>query len=151
MFRIVAAIALVAVLAVGGGIIATTAYQAGLSAAVTTSVADGVTTVAPVVVQPYGWGWGWGGPGFGFFGFLFFLFFLFIVIGLIRAIAFGGRGRGGWGGPGWGGPDGPGGPGRHGGHGWSRAHDTFEDWHREAHSDGAPRPPTASTPPTPSA
>ena len=36
MPRIFAAILLVAVLAIGGGIIATTAYQAGLSTAVTT-------------------------------------------------------------------------------------------------------------------
>jgi hypothetical protein len=147
MFRIVAAIVLVAVLAVGGGIIATTAYQAGLSTAVTAAAADGATTVAPVVVPAYGWGWGWGGPGFGFFGFLFFLFFLFIVIGLIRAVVFGGRGRRGWG-PGW---DGQGGPGDHRGHGWSRAHDTFEAWHREAHQDPTTPRPSTSQPPAPPA
>ena len=47
MRRLIAAILLVAVLAVGGGIIATTAYQAGLSTAVTTAP-GGATVVAPV-------------------------------------------------------------------------------------------------------
>ena len=51
MFRIVAAIVLVAVLAVGGGIIATTAYQAGLSARRSPqAVTEGATVVTPVVV-----------------------------------------------------------------------------------------------------
>ncbi len=56
MPRIVAAIVLVAVLAVGGGIIATTAYQAGVSSAVTTTVGTTATgtVVAPVVVPAYG-------------------------------------------------------------------------------------------------
>ena len=59
MPRIVAAIVLVAVLAVGGGIIATTAYQAGVSSAVTTTVGTTATgtVVAPVVVPAYGVGW----------------------------------------------------------------------------------------------
>ena len=99
MPRIVAAIVLVAVLAVGGGIIATTAYQAGVSSAVTTTMGTTATgtVVAPVVVPAYGVGW-WHPFGFigGFFGFLFFLFFLFLVFGLIRAIVWGGRGRRGW-------------------------------------------------------
>ncbi len=106
MSRIIAAIVLVAVLAVGGGIVATTAYQAGLNTAVTTTVTDGTTVVTPVVAPyAYGIGYGWHpfGFGFGFFGFLFTLFFLFLVFGLIRALIFGAdRGRrGGWGGPGW--------------------------------------------------
>jgi hypothetical protein len=140
MFRIVAAIVLVAVLAVGGGIIATTAYQAGVAATVTTAAAAAGAVVAPVVVPAYGYGWG--GPGFGFFGFLFALFFLFVVLGLIRAVVFGGRHGGRW-----------------DGHGWdaaerdtrmrSRFHGTFEDWHREAHATDD-RPP-AGPPATPSA
>ena len=77
--RIIAAIVLVAVLAVGGGIIATTAYQAGVNTAVTQAAADGATVVNPVVVPAYGYGWHPFGFGFGFFGFLFTLFFLFIV------------------------------------------------------------------------
>ncbi len=102
MPRVIAAILLVAVLAIGGGLIATTAYQAGLSTAVTTASAAGATVVAPVVVPAYGYGWGWH-PGFGIFGFLAALFFLFIVFGLIRAIVWrGGPGRhGGWGRGGW--------------------------------------------------
>ena len=49
MRRIIPAIVLVAVLALGGGLIATTAYQAGLSTAVTTATGSGAA-VAPVVV-----------------------------------------------------------------------------------------------------
>ncbi len=131
MPRIVAAIILVAVLAVGGGIIATTAYQAGLSTAVTTAAVGSGAVIAPVVIPAYGWGAGPFGPGFGFFGFLFSLFFLFLVIGLIRAVIFGGRRGGGWG------------PGMdrdaRQAHFASRFHGTFEDWHREAHAHpGAP-------------
>ena len=123
MPRILAAILLVAVLAIGGGIIATTAYQAGLSTAITTATGSAGTAVTPVVVPAYGYGYGPGwhpGFGFGFFGFLATLFFLFIVFALIRAIFWrGGPGRRGWGPGGWGGygygkgPDGSGhGPGR---------------------------------------
>lgn len=144
MPRIVAAIVLVAVLAVGGGIIATTAYQAGVSNAVTTTVAtsDTGTVVAPIVVPAYGYGWHPFGFVGGFFGFLFFLFFLFLVFGLIRAILWGGHARRGWGG-GWG----PGGRDAARSHWESRAHDTFDTWHREAHT-GAPT--TAGDPAGPS-
>ena len=106
MPRIIAAIVLVAVLALGGGLIANTAYQAGLSTAVTTAAGSGAV-VAPVVVPPYAYGYGYGHPfGFGIFGFLGGLFFLFIIFGLLRAIFWrGGYGRrGGWGPGGWGGP-----------------------------------------------
>ena len=58
MPRIIAAILLVAVLALGGGIIASTAYQAGVNTAVTTATASGAP-VAPVVVPPYAYGYGW--------------------------------------------------------------------------------------------
>ena len=132
MSRFIAAILLVAVLAVGGGIIATTAYQAGVNTAVTTTGTGG-TVVAPVVVPGYGYGWHPFGWGFGFFGLLATLFFVFIVFALIRAIFWRGGpgGRGGPGRRGWGGPDGS-------GHSpWAyRAHDTFDDWHKRAHADG---------------
>ena len=105
MRRIVPAILLITLLVIGGGIIANTAYQAGLSTAVTTAAANGATVVAPVPAYGYGYGYGYGwhpfGFGFGIFGFVFGLFFLFLIFGLIRAIFWGGRR--GWGG-GWGGP-----------------------------------------------
>jgi hypothetical protein len=136
MPRIVAAIVLVAVLAVGGGIIATTAYQAGVSNAVTTAVGTTATgtVVAPVIVPAYGYGWHPFGFVGAFFGFLFFLFFLFLVFGLIRAIVWGGHARRGWAGHGWGPGWGPGGPDAARGHWESRAHGTFDAWHREAHA-----------------
>jgi hypothetical protein len=154
MRRIVPAILLIAVLAIGGGLIANAAYQAGVNTAVTTAVANG-GTVAPVVVPAYGYGYGYGshlfGFGFGIFGLLFTLFFVFIVFGLLRAIFFGGRrgwGPGGWGPGGWGGP---GGPGNHGhGHGnernpWiERFGPTFEEWHRRAHRSESSNEPPAS-------
>ena len=137
MRRIIPAILLIAVLAIGGGVIASTAYQAGLQTAVTTASGD---TVTPVVVPVYGYGWHPFGFGFGFLGFLGTLLFIVIVFGLIRAIAYGGRHRH-WGGSGWGpgGPTGPGGPGagRPGGSRYDRweavLHQDFDDWHRHAH------------------
>ena len=151
MRRFIAAILLIAVLAIGGGLIATTAYQAGLSTAVTTVTGSGGAVVTPVVIPAYGYGYGWQPFGFmsGIFGSLATIFFLFIVFGLLRAVFFrGGHGRhGGWG---------PGGPGGWAGHGhghdgngrsrWeTRAHETFDDWHGRAHAD----PPGATTPPDP--
>jgi hypothetical protein len=154
MPRTIAAILLIAVLAIGGGLIATTAYQAGLNTAVTTAVAAGGTVVAPV--PAYGWGYGMGygfhpfGAGFGFFGFLGTLLFLVLVFALIRAVFFrGGPGRRGWG-PGSGG--GPGAWGGPGGHGHSRGRnfwesrfgESFEEWHRQAHE-----PQSSTEPPAP--
>ena len=49
MPRFLAAILLVAVLALGGGLIANAAYQAGVNTAVTTATASGAPVVAPVV------------------------------------------------------------------------------------------------------
>src|SRR5262245_54337565 len=153
MSRVIAAILLIAVLVLGGGIIATTAYNAGVTAGTTvTTTTDGATTVAPVVVAPYAYGWhGWGW-GWGFFGFLFFLFFLFIVFGLIRAIFWGGRR--GWGGGGWGGGYGPGGyygwkdPNGRGR--WESGNDRFDEWHRRAHGESPTTPDSSqSGPPTP--
>ena len=155
MRRVIAAILLVAVLAIGGGIIANTAYQAGLSTAVTTTTASGATVVTPVVVPAYGYGIGWHPFGFGFGLFWLFgtLFFLFIVFALIRAILWrGGPGRrGGWGPGGWGGPGGPGTSGRRPfAAGRSRAHDTFDDWHRRAHQPTPPVPTPPTDPASPS-
>lgn len=140
MRRLIAAILLVAALAIGGGIIASTAYQAGLSTAVTTATGAGATVVAPVVVPAYGFGYGWNPFGW-VFGLFATVFFLLIVFGLLRAIFWrGGPGRGGWGGTGW---DGAG----HGRSRWdARAYETFNDWHRRAHGDA---PATDSTDPTP--
>jgi hypothetical protein len=104
--RVLAVIALVAVLGgIGIGV-----YNAGVNEGLTqAAIAAQAAGEDPAVVIPpyagqYGYGWG-GGPGFGFFGFLFAILFLFLVFGLVRA-AFGwgrwnGHGRGGPGG--WGG------------------------------------------------
>jgi hypothetical protein len=142
---------IVAAIVVGGGIVAQTAYQAGLSTALTTAAAhapDG-TVVTPVAPGPYGYpygygygpGWGWG-HGFSIFGFLGTLLVIFIIIGLLRAAFWRGRG---WGGGGWGRGYGKwGGPGRWGDPSQSGDpnHDprspfrqTFEDWHRESHGE----------------
>jgi hypothetical protein len=119
---------IVAALVVGGGLIATAAYQAGVSTAVTTVAATApegtvVTPVVPAYGYPYGYGygpgWGWHG-GFPFFGILVGLFFLFLFIGLLRA-AFG-RGRG------WGGPGG----GYYGRGGWGHDHNSERPWERQA-------------------
>ena len=96
MRAIAITILVLALVVIGGGVIAATAYQAGLQTAV---IAEGGAVVTPVVVNGAGWGWGWG-PGFGFLGFFGFLLVLFLVFGLIRAIA--GPRRGHWGGPGHG-------------------------------------------------
>jgi hypothetical protein len=106
--RVVAVLALVAVLAgIGIGV-----YNAGVNEGLTQAAlaaqaaGEDPAVVVPPYAGPYGYGYGWGGgPGFGFFGFLFAILFLFLIFGLVRA-AFGwgrwnGRGRGGPGG--WGG------------------------------------------------
>ena len=142
---------IVAAVVVGGAFVAQTAYQAGLSTAITTVAADAPdgTVVRPVApgAYPYGYGYGFGpgwswGHGFSIFGFLGTLLVIFLIIGLLRAAFWGGRG---WnGGPGrWGGPGGPGGWGDHDPR--SRFHRTFEDWHREAHGETSGT--TTSTPP----
>ncbi len=118
--RVLAAIALVAVLAgIGIGI-----YNAGVNEGLTqAALAAQAAGEDPAVVIPpyaghYGYGWG-GGPGFGFFGFLFAILFLFLIFGLVRA-AFG---WGRWNGGGRGGPGGWGG-GRE---------ERIAEYHRELH------------------
>lgn len=153
MGRTVAVVLLIALLAIGGGLIATTAYQAGLNSAVTTTVANGTTVVAPVA--GYGWGYGWHpfGVGFGIFGFLGTLIFIILVFALLRAIFWGGRR--GWGPGGWG-PDHHGGDPRWGRNPWiDRFGPGFEEWHRRAHESGtaatgsSDQPPTSNTGSTP--
>ena len=138
--RIVFGILLTIVLVLGGGLIAASAYQAGLAS----GLSQGASTVAVPVVA---YGYGWQPFGFGLFGFLGVLFFLFIVFGLIRAVVgWGGPGRGGWGGRGGHGhgPGSSGGPGSDGPGGWrsgpweQHAHETFDDWHRRAHNETNP-------------
>jgi hypothetical protein len=149
MRRIIPAILLIALLAIGGGLIANSAYQAGLSTAVTTATGGG-TVVVPAYGYGYGYGWHPFGFGFGFFGFLGTLLFIFLIVGLLRAIFFrGGPGRrGGWG-PGWGG--GPGGwnggthePDRVRNFWESRFGESFEEWHRKTHDAGSSTEPPAS-------
>lgn len=145
MNRTVAAIVLVAVLAIGGGLIAATAYQAGVGTAVTTAVAEGGNVVTTVPAWGYGPGYGWhpGAFGFGIFGLVFGLFFLFLIFGLIRAVFWGGR-------RGWG-PGGRGGPGHHGDaygrNPWiDRLGPSFDEWHRRAHDgDSSSEPPASNT------
>jgi hypothetical protein len=120
MRAVLITILILSLVLIGGGAIANTAYQVGLQTAV---IAEGGAVVTPVVVHGAGWGWG---PGFGLFGFFGFLLVLFLVFGLIRAIA--GPRRGGWGGP-----------NGHGPGSWeSRAHERFETWHRESHTNDTP-------------
>ncbi len=115
VFRVLAALLLVAV-AIGIG---TTVYNTGVSAGLAEAAQQAAASGDPVPVNPYGYGYGapylhgpFGG-GFGFFGIIFWILGVFLIIGLVRA-AFG---RGRWGGPG-------GGRGRHG---------MGEEWHRELH------------------
>lgn len=148
MGRLFAAILLVAVLAIGGGFVASTAYQAGLDTAVTTVAGATGAVVTPVVVPAYGYGYGPHpfGFGFGILGFFGTLFFLFIVFGLIRAILWrGGPHRHGWGRDGW---SEPGTPGRSHSPWEARGREAFDAWHRRAHDD-QPRPPTPPTPTDP--
>jgi hypothetical protein len=154
---------IVGAIVVGGGLVAQAAYQAGLNTAITTAAANAPagTVVTPVAPGGYGYpygygygpGWGWG-HGFSIFGFLGTLLVIFIIVGLLRAAFWRGRGWGGGWGSGygkWGGPGGPGGPGRWGDPNHdprSRFHQTFEDWHREAHGESTGSTgSTGSTPP----
>jgi hypothetical protein len=126
--RIVAAIALVGLLVVGG----ITAYNAGVSEGIAEAAraAAAAGEEAPVVVPPYAYGYGWGHwGGFGFFGILFWIFGIFLFFALLRA-AFG------WGR--WGGGNGPRG-------GWGDRRERLAEFHRELHRDtDAPSAPSGS-------
>ena len=152
MRRVIPAILLIALLAIGGGLIANAAYDAGVNTAVTTAVGNGAQ-VAPVVVPPYGYGYGYGwhpfGFGFSIFGLLFGLFFLFVIFGLIRAILWGGHrgwGPGGRGGPGrWGEPRHHGSDASYERNPWiDRFGPSFEEWHRRAHGPEPAKEPPAT-------
>jgi hypothetical protein len=130
LFRVIAALAVVAlVVLIGFGI-----YNAGVSEGMAEAGRQAVASGAPAPVYaypgPYAGHWGF---GFGFFGIIFWIVGIFLVFALLRA-AFGwGRWRGGPGygyghDHGWGGPGGPGG--------------RLEDWHRRAHESesGASKP-----------
>lgn len=119
IFRVVAALLLIAV-AVGLG---TAAYNAGVSAGLDEAARAAAASGAPAPVA-YPYGPYWHGPwGFGFFGIIFFVFGIFLFFGLLRAIfgwgRWSGRGPGGHWRGGW---DGPGG-----------RREMVEEWHRELH------------------
>lgn len=142
--RILIGMVVVLLLVAGAVGVGAMAYRAGV---VQGAIASGQFDVVPgdgrgpdmmFYAMPFGhghMGWGWGG-GFGFLRCLFPLFGLFLLLALFR-LAFGHR-RWGWGGgPGrWGGP----------GMGWgSESHPVppaFEEWHRRAHGETPPAPPT---------
>ncbi len=140
--RAIAAILLIVVLAIGGGVIATTAYQAGLDSAISSSITSG-SVVTPVIV-PYGPAWH--GAGFGVFDLFVTLFFVFVVFALLRLVFFRGMWRrGGWN---------PGAMRSDHGHGGSwgqpswegRARETFDTWHRLAHDGSSGQPSDPSKP-----
>ena len=132
VFRVLAALLLVAV-AVGIG---TMVYNAGVTAGLAEAARQAVASGDPAPVVTYGYGHPYGpyfhgpfGGGFGFVGIFFWVLGIFLIIGLARA-AFG-RGRG------WG-------PGRGGHGGWDGGRrEMVEEWHREMHRgdpEGGPRP-----------
>jgi hypothetical protein len=119
IFRVVAALLLVAVL-IGVG---TSLYNAGVTAGLAEAARQAAASGGQAPVVPY---YGYGAPyfhgpfggGFGFFGIIFLILGFFLIFGLIRA-AFGG---GSWGSRG---PRGP--------IGWGGRREMVEDWHRELH------------------
>jgi len=129
IFRFVAALLLVGLLAVVGVSI----YNAGVSAGIATDIGSAIASGAPVPAGYYhgpyvGQPWG---HGFGFGGFLLGLLFLFLFFGLLRAVF-------GWGR--WGHYRGDGGPSR-----WRSRRDYFEDWHKELHGEKPDTPPADKT------
>ncbi len=111
-------------------IVGVVAYQAGWSAGAATQIPAGAAAAVPYYYY---------GPhffGFGIFGFLFFLFLLFV---LFRILAFG-RGWGyrggyrGWGKGGYGGGQGGSIP--------PAIDERMQEWHRRAHGEPAPAPPS---------
>lgn len=119
-------VVLTAVLVAAVGVIS---YQAGWSAGLATHLPEGAAAAAPYYYY---------GPhffGFGFLWFFGFLLFLFLLFGLFRAASFGrmGKGYGGWG---YGGH-------RPGGYGIPPAiEERMQEWHKRAHGEPAPAPPT---------
>jgi hypothetical protein len=128
IFRFIAFLLLVGLLAVVGVNI----YNAGVSAGIASDIGKAIASGAPIPVGYYSGayvGQPWG-SGFGFGGFLIGIFFLFLFFGLVRA-AFGfgrwGGHRGGCGYSKWGGHhDGP--------------RDYLDAWHRERHGETPENP-----------
>jgi hypothetical protein len=118
IFRFIAALVLVGLLAVVGVSI----YNAGVSAGIASDVGHAIASGAPVPAGYYygpyvGHPWGF---GFGFGGFFIGLLFLFLFFGLLRAVF-------GWGR--W---------GHHRGYGYDKGrrsgwHDYMGAWHDEQH------------------
>lgn len=139
--RVVIGILVVLLLAVVAVTVGGFAYQAGVAQGLANSgslVAPDGGGVAPYYFYgapgfrggPWGWGWGF---GFGFLRCLFPLLGFFLIFALLRGFFW----RGGhWGGRrGWGGPGGEGG-----------APQMFEEWHRQAHGESAPKPGSGGQP-----
>lgn len=115
IFRVVAVLALIGLLAAGGVTVYNAGVAEGLAEAARAAAASG--DQAPIVFPPYAGHYGWGG-GFGIFGLLFLILGIFLIIGLVRAAFGGGR---------WGGP---------GGRGWADRRERIEELHRELHRSG---------------
>ena len=121
IFRFIAFLLLVGLLAVVGVDI----YNAGVSAGIASDVGRAIASGAPIPAGYYSGAYLGHPEGFGLGGFLIGLFFLFVFFGLIRA-AFG-MGR-------WGGHHG-------GGYGkWGGRHEYLDSWHRERHSESPETP-----------
>jgi len=119
---------LTTILLVAVGVIA---YQAGWSDGVATHLPDNATAAA----GPYYYGPHFG-FGFGLFWFFGVFLFLFLVFGLIRLAIFGRMGRG------WG----YGGGYKHWGYQVPPAvEERMQEWHKRAHGEPAPAPPTDTT------
>jgi hypothetical protein len=130
IFRFIAALLLVGLVATVGVSI----YNAGVSAGIATDVGNAIASGAPVPAGYYhgpyvGQPWG---HGFGFGGFILGLLFLFLFFGLLRAVF-------GWGRWGHYRRDGYG-KGRHSG--W---HDYMGAWHEEQHGKAPDAPATDKT------
>jgi hypothetical protein len=124
IFRFIAFLLLVGLLAVVGINIFNAGVSAGIAADIGSAVASGAPIPAGYQLGPYvGYPWG---HGFGFGDFLIGLLFLFLFFGLVRA-AFG-FSR-------WDGHHGTGGHSR-----WSSRHDYLDSWHRERHGETPPAP-----------
>ena len=120
IFRLIAFLLLVGLLAAVGINI----YNAGVSAGIASDVGHAIASGAPIPAGYYSGAYIGHPEGFGFGGFLFGLFFLFLFFGLIRA-AFG---FGRWG-------------GHHGGSSkWGGRREYLDSWHRERHGETSDTP-----------
>ena len=111
------------VLAVAAAI-AIGAYNAGVAHGVAESARAVAAPQAGTLVYPYAWGRPW---GFGFFPVFPIFFFLFLFV-VLRGLLWRGQWRGGW-----------------GGYGYHGVPPAFEEWHRRAHAEQPPAPPSGGT------